>query len=77
MQGMDSVLRFTLCCLCPFSGAFCEVLNLVENLVSSDIQKLPRLEFEGFLLSLSHFLLLVILDMENLGTDEFTLCSVE
>lgn len=48
-QGMDSVLRFTLCCLCPFSGAFCEVLNLD----ASDIQKLPRLGLEGFLLSLS------------------------
>lgn len=50
---MASVLRFALCCLYPFSDAFSEVLNLEENLIS-DIQKLPRLEFEGFACYLGH-----------------------
>lgn len=68
---MVSVLRFALCQLSSLNGALCQPLNIAENLVSSDIQKLPRLQFEGFLSTLSNFLLLYV------GTNEWTLGPVE
>ena len=68
---MVLVLRFALYQLSSLNGALCEPLNLAENLVSLDIQKLPRLQFEGFLSTLSNFLLFY------LETNECTLGPVE
>lgn len=58
MSGKVLVVRFALCRPCPLNGALREALNLAESLVSSDIQKSPGLQFEGFLSVLSNSLLL-------------------
>lgn len=67
------MVRFALCRPCPLNGALCEALNLAESLVSSDIQKSPGQQFEGFLSVLSNSLLLY----RGAGGDGVTLCSVE